>query len=209
MLRNAEPARGRDSGGATPRRAEAALAVVAAKLRHWRLWALVFFSLQASVPAAFAQASKEYQLKAVFLWRLAQFTHWPEDAFVSARSPVVICVLGQDPFGESLNAAVRGETAHGRGLIVQRHRTTDDIAACHILYIGASARKVLREIFAALEGASVLTVSDDDPGGVPGTMVRFVTEQNRIRLRINLAASRDAGLVFDPRLLRAAEVTGN
>jgi hypothetical protein len=37
-------------------------------------------------------------------------------------------------------------------------------------------------------------------------MIRFITERNRIRLRINLEAARAAGLTLSSKLLRAAEI---
>jgi hypothetical protein len=159
--------------------------------------------------SAFAQVSKEYQLKAVFLWRLAQFTEWPRDAFESADSPIVICLLGDNPFGDALDAAVRGETAHGRNLAVRHHRSVEQIRSCHILYITGAGPRQARDMSAALAGRSVLTVSDDD--GLPSsyqTIVRFITEQNKIRLRVNLRNAAAARLVLDSRLLRAAEIVG-
>jgi hypothetical protein len=159
-----------------------------------------------SAPAS-AQVSKEYPLKAVFLWRLAQFTQWPSDAFQSSESPIVICVLGENPFGDALNAAVAGETAHGRKLVVQQHRAVDQLRSCHILYITGAGPRQAKEISAALAGRSVLTVLDAE--GVASsyeTMIRFLTEQNKIRLRIHLKPVTAARLMLDSRLLRSAEV---
>ena len=155
----------------------------------------------------FAQVSKEYQLKAVFLWRLAQFAEWPNNAFESADSPIVICLLGENPFGEALEAAVRGETAHGRRLIVQLHRNVEQIRACHLLYLTGAGPRQAKGISAALAGRSVLTVSDD--GELPSsfeTIVRFITDENKIKLRISVKRAAAARLVLDPRLLRAAEI---
>jgi hypothetical protein len=155
------------------------------------------------------QVSKEYQLKAVLLWRLAQFTQWPGDAFESSDSPVVICVLGENPFGDALEAAVRGETAHGRRLAVQRHRSIDPIRGCHILFITGAGPRQAKEISAALAGRSVLTVVNGD--GLPSSydaMIQFVIEENKIKLRINAKAAAAARLVLDPRLLRSAEIIG-
>ena len=156
-----------------------------------------------------AQVSKEYQLQAVFLLRLAQFTQWPADAFASSDSPLVVCVLGENPFGDSLDAALRGETAHGRRLVTQRQKAVDQTKSCHMLFVGATGPRQAKEISAALAGRSVLTVADDD--GLPGSydaMIRFGTEQNKIKLRVNPKAAAAARLVLDPRLLRAAEIIG-
>ncbi len=155
------------------------------------------------------QVSKEYQLKAVLLWRLAQFTQWPGNVFESGDSPVVICVLGANPFGDALEAAVRGETAHGRKLTVQLHRSVDQIRGCHILFMTGAGPRQAKEIGAALAGRSVLTVADGD--GLPSTydaMIQFVIEENKIKLRINAKAAAAARLVLDPRLLRSAEIIG-
>lgn len=180
-----------------------------------RAWArlllrLVLLAVVSGVAAVgIAEVSKEFQLKAVFLWRLAQFTEWPADAFESAANPIVICVLGEDPFGDALDSAVENETAHGRRLIVQRHRSIDQMRNCHILYLSAAFARRPRDIVSALAGKSVLTVSDGLPSAnTYDSIVRFITEQNKIRLRIDVKAAAAAGLVLDPRLLRAAEIAG-
>jgi hypothetical protein len=178
--------------------------------RDWKLWLIFFVAFQIAVTPAFAQVSKEYQLKAVFLWRLAQFTQWPSNAFENNDSPIAICVLGENPFGDALDEAVRGETAHGRKFVVQHFRSVQEIKTCHILYISLSVARQVKEIIAALRSRSILTVSDIEgfTRSYDG-MVRFLTEQNKINLRINLKAATAARLVLDPRLLRAAEVVGN
>ena len=171
------------------------------------LAAVLFMLAGALAPSvATAQASKEYQLKAVFLWRLAQFTQWPSDAFDSAESPIVICVLGENPFGDALNAAIAGETAHGRKLIVQQHRVVEQIKSCHVLYLTGAGPRQAKAIVAVLGGKSILTVRDDGVASAYDTIVGFLTEQNRIKLRINVKAATAARLVLDARLLRAAEI---
>ncbi len=158
-----------------------------------------------AVPAV-AQVSKEYQLKAVFLWRLAQFTQWPSDVFETSDSPIVICVLGDNPFDGALNAAVAGETAHGRKFVVQNHRAVEQLKTCHILYMAAVGPRQAREITAALTRKSVLTVRESDIASSYQTIIQFLTDQNKIKLQISLKAAAAARLVLDPRLLRSAEI---
>jgi len=169
----------------------------------WVVFVFAYFVLTVS---AVAQVSKEYQLKAVFLWRLAQFTQWPSDVFETSDSPIIICVLGDNPFDGALNAAVAGETAHGRKFIVQNHRAVEQLKTCHILYMAAAGPRQAKEITAALTRKSVLTVRESDIASSYQTVVQFLTEQNKIRLQINLKAAAAARLVLDPRLLRSAEI---
>ena len=173
----------------------------------WKLWLIFFAVFHIAGAPSFAQVSKEYQVKAVFLWRLAQFTQWPSNAFENADSPIAICVLGENPFGDALEEAVRGETAHGRRLVVRHYRSVQEIKACHILYIGGSVARQVKEIIAALRGRSILTVSDIEGFALSyDGMVRFLTDQNKIKLRVNVKAATAARLALDPRLLRTAEI---
>ena len=160
-------------------------------------------------PGARAETTPEYQVKAVFLFNFAQFVEWPAAAFTDAKAPLVIGVLGEDPFGTHLDDVVRGETVGGRRLVVQRHERAEDAVGCHILFVSRSESKRLEQVIAALRGHSILTVGDTEGFAQRGVMIRFITEKNRIRLRINLDAAKAAGLVVSSKLLRPAEIVTN
>jgi hypothetical protein len=148
----------------------------------------------------------EYQLKAVFLFNFAQFVEWPASAFPSPETPLVIGVLGEDPFGPYLDETVRGEMVNDRPLVVRRYRSVEEITTCHILFISRREVGHLKDILDSLRGRSVLTVSDADRFASRGGMIRFVTDHHRIRFRINLEAARAASLTLSSKLLRAAQI---
>src|SRR6266487_3292054 len=54
----------------------------------------------------------EYEVKAVWLLNFARFVEWPAAAFTNAHCPVVVGVLGKDPFGRNLEQALEGKTVH-------------------------------------------------------------------------------------------------
>lgn len=155
-----------------------------------------------------AAALQEYQVKAVFLFNFTQFVDWPAATFADASEPISICVLGEDPFGAYLDDAVRGEHVESRALIVRRLRRAEDTEACQILFISQSEAARLDAIMQRVKPLRALTVSDARGFGERGGMVGFVTEDNRVRLRINLDAVRAAGLTISSKLLRVAEVVG-
>jgi uncharacterized protein DUF4154 len=157
-------------------------------------------------PRAQAVAPAEYQLKAVFLFNFAQFVEWPTEAFPEARTPLIIGVLGQDPFGAYLDETVRGETVNGRPLAVQRYLRVDEVKTCHILFVSRSEVNRLEPILTHLKGRNILTVSDAVGFAELGGIIRFVTERNKIRLRINLEAAKGANLTISSKLLRPAEI---
>jgi hypothetical protein len=150
--------------------------------------------------------SPEHQIKAAFLFNFAQFVDWPTNALPKPQSPLVIGVLGADPFGVALDEIVRGETIKGHPLVIQRYRQVEDVGACHILFITEADSTKLKPIFARLSGRNILTVGDAEAFTQRGGMIRFFTEQKKIRLEINVAAVQKAGLTISSRLLRLARI---
>ena len=145
----------------------------------------------------------DYQVKAVFLFNFAQFVSWPSQ---EPDAPLVIGILGDDPFGSYLDETVRGEKVNGRSLTIQRFRRGAEPRNPNILFIAQSERERAAQIVSNLKGRSVLTVSDIDGFAELGGMIQFFTEQNKIRMRINLNAVKAANLKVSSKLLRVAEV---
>ena len=180
-------------------------------LKRWFLVGRVLCAvlLSGGVPSlADTTPSPEYQLKAVFLFHFAQFVEWPPEAFPEAHTPLVIGVLGEDPFGAYLDETVRGETVNTRALVVHRYQRVEEIETCHVLFISRSEAGRLEEIVASLQGRNILTVGDMTGFTRRGGIIRFLLDENKIRLRINLAAAKDANLVMSSKLLRPAEIIG-
>ena len=175
--------------------------------RHVLAGAIAIGALAWTPVRARAQAAaSEYQLKAVFLFHFAQFVEWPDGKAPAAKAPLTICILGDDPFGAHLDETVRGETVNEHPLVIQRHRRIEDLAACHVLFISQSGRRGIEEVLDSAQGRSILTVADVERFAERGGMIQFVTEQQKIRLRVNLAVAEAAKLKLSSKLLRSAEI---
>jgi len=153
--------------------------------------------------------TSEYQLKAVFLFNFVQFVDWPatpQDSQPPTLAPLLIGILGDDPFGPFLDETVRGERLGARPIQVRRYRRIADLEECQVLFISRSENERLPEILSAVKHRPVLTVSDGDGFANQGGMIQFVTDKSRIRLRINLDAAEAANLTISSKLLRVAEI---
>lgn len=148
------------------------------------------------------------QVEAVFLFNFSQFVDWPPNSFRDDHAPLVIGVLGADPFGATLDEVVRDETVNGHALVVQRFRRIEDVSDCQILFVSRSEHNRLEQILSSLHGRSILTVSDLDEFARAGGMIRFVMMENKVRLRINVEAARAAGLTISSKLLQSARIVG-
>lgn len=153
--------------------------------------------------------SLEQQVKAVFLFNFAQFVEWPTTAFVESNSPIVIGILGKDPFGTFLEETIHNEQVNGRPLIIQRYSSVADVKGCHILFIQAPATPKLDVILKALKGKQILTVSDVNNFTKQGGMVRFVKESNKVKLRINVNAAKAEGITISSKILRLSEIVNS
>ena len=84
-------------------------------------------------PAAEDQ-TLEYRVKAAFLLNFTKFVEWPPSAFANDKSPVSICILGEDPFGQVMDDIVGDESVNSRKLVVRRLRDIPAAGACQVLF---------------------------------------------------------------------------
>lgn len=173
----------------------------------WHLPAVMVALFYCVSTAGAAQTvNREYQIKAVFLYNFVQFVEWPASVFPEPDSPFVIGVLGDNPFGNALHEVVSGEKVGARSIEIRHYERIVDMDTCHILFISPSEVGNLSSILVALDKRPILTVGDTSEFARQGGMIRFIKEQNRIRLRVNMQATTDASLIVSSKLLRAADI---
>ena len=151
----------------------------------------------------------EYQIKAAFLFNFAKFVEWPPGAFVKKTDPIVIGVLGDNPFRDDLVRTIREKTVDARPLEVKEFRWPAQVTNCHILFISSSEKKRLPEILQSLKGASVLTVGETDHFTDSGGMINFFVEGSKMRFQINKDAATSAGLKISSKLMSLASRPGS
>ena len=149
---------------------------------------------------------REYEVKAAFIYNFAKFVDWPREAFPDPASPIVVGVLGFDPFGSTLDRALRNKTAQGRSFVVRRFKSIEELEDCHILFISGSENKRLDQILQQLDGSDVLTIGETEGFARVGGIINFIEERNRIRFEINIAAAERGQLRISARLLLLAKI---
>jgi hypothetical protein len=161
-----------------------------------------------TIPGVSAASSLEYRVKAAFLYNFAKFIEWPPEAFSGPDAPYTICVLGQDPFNQELDAAVGANIVQGRRLTVRRLADVKGAAGCHILFVSSYERERLRAILDAVGGAPTLTVGETEDFTRLGGGLRFFLADNKVRFEISLPATDRAHLKVSAKLLSLARVVG-
>ena len=145
----------------------------------------------------------EAQVKAAFLVKFAAYVTWPPSALATADAPLVLCVLGYDPFGPNLDAAIAGQRVGSHPLVLRRLDGTASAATCHIAFLGGSARQNPAAMLATIKGLPILSVTDAGLGPVRG-VVHFAVKDGRVRFHIDDMLAAQGNLSINARLLSLA-----
>lgn len=156
---------------------------------------------------------KATKVKAAYLFNFTKFVTWPADAFQNEHSPIVIGVVGADPFGPLLDQTIKEKTVSGRELKVQRFqwRVGDDLSAmkkCHLLYISTSLGDDADDLIAALSRLPILLIGEGTEFAKIGGTLGFVMEEGRIVFWANKKAAETAKLQLSSQLLKLARPIG-
>lgn len=143
----------------------------------------------------------EYRVKAAFLFNFIKFAEWPP----ADSDTIALCVLGENPFGESLDI-LKGKSAGGQRISVRYASSTQNVKGCHLLFIAASEKDHLSQILKVLDGLPLLTVGDTEGFARKGVMINMYIEDERVHFEVNLNAVKRSGVRLDSRLLKLARI---
>lgn len=152
-----------------------------------------------------ASASREYLIKAAFLYNFAKFTEWPAEAYADASAPLRICVLGDGQLGRALSA-LDGKQIKGRQVATVHLAKAEDAGTCQVLYIGPAEKERLPGILKGLDGRPVLTVTDIPYPVANGGIINLKVVAEKIRFQIDKNVAEAAGLDLSSKLLALAGV---
>ncbi len=156
-----------------------------------------------------AQSRANYRTEAEDLRNFAEFVDWPSSANAgkgTAKTSINFCVLGQDPFGNSLDASILGHPIGDRPTTVVRGKRLEDLGACDVLFVSPSEAKRQSKILTRLNHSAVLTVGETTDFAAGGGIIQFVSEGDRVSFLINVDAAGRAGLKIRAALLALAKV---
>jgi hypothetical protein len=169
-----------------------------------RLLAVVLMMFTATALPAQESRPGEYQVKAAYLFNFGRFVKWPTAIPAERESSFTFCVLGQDPFGPTLDSILAGEDLGGKPVAVRRIAKPQEAGPCRIVFISSAEENRLKEILAVIDESGVLTVSDMPGFSRRGGMIQFIVEGNKVRFEINLTSAENAKLTLSSELLKVA-----
>jgi hypothetical protein len=151
----------------------------------------------------------EYSIKAGYLYNFSKYVAWPEQTFASPSIPFVICIVGEDPFGNRLDQAVSGKTAgDGRPLEIRRLKNAEPgpLHECQMAFVGKSEKEHAATIIESLKDSSVLTIADFNPFAENGGVADLRIDGTKVKVDLNMNAANRANLKVSGRLQQVANL---
>jgi hypothetical protein len=165
---------------------------------------LVVLAVSLMLQSARADDSKEYLVKAAFLFNFVKFIEWPADRAIGLQSKIDICVLGDTPMSHTANVFNAASTPKLALSLVQENNVNNIASHCHVVFISKTRESNLPAILATLRNQPVLLVSDMEGFVQSGGMIGFVLSDNKIKIDVNKSSVTASGLRIDAQLLEIA-----
>ena len=174
----------------------------------WRrvLAALLFCAAAGTIGEAPGEEDgySEYDIKAAYLVNFVRYLEWPEGTFEDERSPVKLGVLGEDPFGGTLERLVEELPAEQRPVELVYSEDATALTACHIVFLSKRAKTDRDNVLSLLADKPILTVGEEKDFLKDGGIVNFLTLERRVKFEISLKSAREKGLEIRAQLLKVA-----
>lgn len=156
-------------------------------------------------PPAGAEGNElELAVKATYLYKLAPFVSWPASVYSAPNAPLTICVQGTDPFGSVLDRATGGQVVVTHPVVVRRLARLEADSGCQIAFVAGGAAQSQAQALQAVEGAPVLTVTDEQRGSSARGIVQLLLEGGKVRFSIDAARADRNGVAISSKLLALA-----
>lgn len=172
--------------------------------RRAATWAaLTLAPLLCLLSRAWAQSDAEIsqqRIEAAYLYKFGGYVTWPDSAFASADSPLVIGVAGNNELAGDLSNLVAGRSIGSHPVVVRRLQAGASLTGIHILFVGNGAD----DLIGTAHGRPVLVVAEGLNGLQRGADMSFVLVDDRVRFDVALNAVQESGLKLSSALLSVA-----
>ena len=147
--------------------------------------------------------SREYRIKAAYLYNLGKFITWPDEDNMPKNASITLCVYGYNPFDNYLEK-LQERQIRGRSIAVRYVGEHDAVEGCQLLFISQHNTTEPKILSAPPPYPPILTVSDDQDFLSRGGIVTLITVSNNVQLDINLTRAKAAGFNVSANLLEIA-----
>ena len=172
-----------------------------------------------------SEKSKEYQIKAAFLYNFFKFIDWPKEKKADVNKPITIGIIGNEDFLKAFDP-IKGKKINNRNISIkyftgyerlkaqqggddrQWDKKMEALKVCHMLMFCSCDSTHIQnadQIMEALSGLPIVTVGESENFLKSGGMINFVKEDEKVCFEINNIVAKKAKLEIRSKLLRLAK----
>jgi len=145
------------------------------------------------------------KIRAAMLFNIVKFVDWPVNRLSDAQRPFVACYIGDGVVAGMMNDAFRGKQVLGRSVQIVPVLNGQQAEQCHLLYVAASDKKVLKDVGASLSHSAVLSVGERQLRD-PFIVLGLPLIDGHIRIQVDLRQAQASNLAVSSKLLRLKDV---
>jgi YfiR/HmsC-like len=145
------------------------------------------------------------RVEAAFLRNFAHYVIWPRQAFADDKAPWQVCIIGDDPFDDILDATFRGRTEQGRSFVVRRVSRGAQLKSCQLAYVAFRTAETRRAVLSELANHPVLTVGNAPQFLQEGGIIRF-SVSDHVEFAVNLDRANAVALKIPTKVLEVAQL---
>jgi hypothetical protein len=140
------------------------------------------------------------------LFNFTKFVEWPAQRFADDSAPIIIGILGENPFGDELETIVRNRTVNGRGIVVRRLSSASEARGVHMVFVSATEEKRFNELKDLLPASGTVVVSEITANARGSGVIVFTLKGDQVRFEIDQDAAERTGVKISAQLLKLATV---
>lgn len=150
-----------------------------------------------------ATMSREYEVKAAFLFNFAKYGEWPEASLQA--SPFRFCIAGRPELASWLSTRLRGQRVHA--LVVDVVDIGNDLSpGCHLLFLSSTVTiERQRGLIAGTQQRPILVIGEGADILAEGAAVHLFLAEGTVHFEVNLNTLAQHNLQLSSKLLRHAD----
>lgn len=148
----------------------------------------------------------ESSLIATYIYKISQFTDWPEKSFESESDNFNIAIVSDGSIS-NIYKKMAVKQVHGRKINVRIFDSNvpfSTLSEFHVVFLYGLSTNRLISINKSIEKLPILTFSENENLDDSLTIITFVKRNKKIRFAIDRDQAKNVGIKFSSKLLRIA-----